>query len=170
MNHVFLLRSYLGLIKNRFVFSSVLTLFFCLLFNTAFAQTKLIAHKSHSGNVENFKKSLTHDLFDIECSNFGVAPTRVVENADLDSLIFISDWMAVMVTSNHCTDTYTDKHSLWRAGRDTVYHHALFSKQHSLDSIKLILQQQYFFNNPIDETIFIGYDNSENQQQQQGQH
>lgn len=148
-------------------FKYLILLFFCFGISFAFAQTKLIAHKSHSGNMDNFRKSLANDLFDIECSNFGVAPQSTIRNAKLDSLIFISKEMAIMVTSEHCSPVRPDgDEGLWKEGRDTVYNHPLFSNQHELDKIKNSLRKQYFFNNSIDDTVFIGYDNACSTQQQ----
>ncbi len=148
-----------------------LSLFFCLMLNIAFSQTKLIAHKSHSGSSQNFKKSLQYDLFDIQDSNFGMVPSRYIQNANLDSLIYISKTQAVMVTSNTCEDTYEETSSIWEAGRDTVINHPLFSKKHALDSIKIVLAQQFYFSNPIDSIVFIGYDNcTKEQNQEQSQH
>ncbi len=35
----------------------------------------------------------------------------------------------------------------------------LFSRNHSLDSIKQVLKNQYHFKNDTDKTVFVGYDN-----------
>src|SRR5215213_6963470 len=83
------------------------------------AQTKLIAHKSHSGTAATFKIAYETGSFDIENSNFGMAPERMVTNSSLDSVIFISDTVAIMVTSEYCrrrnsTQAATTK---WRAGK-----------------------------------------------------
>lgn len=138
----------------------------CLIYPlTTFAQTRLISHRSHSGSNANFILALESELFDMPFSNFGMAPQRNVRTAELDSVIFVSDSVAVMVTSNYCQwvtmgDTLdANFKSLWKAGRDTARHHVLFSRQHELDSIKLILKKQYHFRNPIDSVKFIGYDN-----------
>ncbi|MBP6432789.1 MAG: hypothetical protein KA319_13575 [Ferruginibacter sp.] len=129
-------------------------------------QTKKIAFKSHSGNMANFETTFSNNLFDMENSNFGVAPVREIIDAQLDSVIFICDTAAIMVTSQYCRkrDRVTrveQKQTLWSAGKDYVYHHPLFSRKHSLDSIKQVLQLQYYFKNPISKVVFIGYDNGE---------
>jgi len=129
------------------------------------AQTKKIAYKSHSGNNENFKLALENNLFDMENSNFGHAPQREVKTAQLDSVIFISDSLAIMVTSEYCTKTNPsnnkpiDNPRLWKAGQEKIYNHPLFSRKHSLDSIKTVLKKQYNFKNEIEKTVFVGYDN-----------
>jgi hypothetical protein len=143
----------------------ILVVTFILLASIGFAQTKKIAFKSHSGNMANYACAVSQNLFDIENSNFGVAPTREIIEAKLDSVIFICDTAVIMVTSSYCTkknwrSTIQEKTKLWKAGRETVYYHPLFSKKHSLDSIKNILKTQYYFKNPIDGVKFIGYDNT----------
>lgn len=134
----------------------------CCLFRVE-AQTKLIEFKSHSGNVSHFKTALEESIFGLERSNFGEAPMRTIRNAHLDSLIFLNDTAAVMVTSEICTrQTWRGDNRdsvIWKAGRDTVLYHPLFTQQHRLDSIQEVLDDQYHFNNEAKEVIFIGYDN-----------
>lgn len=138
------------------------TLFFSflLLAGTCFSQTKKIAYKSHSGNAAHYLTALHNNLFDMSCSNFGHAPNPIVKFAKLDSLIFVSDTEAVIVTSNICMNRSGSYSDVWSAGREKAKHHPLFSKKHSLDSIKNTLKQQYYFRNPIDSVVFVGYDNA----------
>ncbi|MBK8953483.1 MAG: hypothetical protein IPM85_15690 [Chitinophagaceae bacterium] len=83
----------------------------------------------------------------------------------MDSVIYVSDGMAIMVTSEYCTrvDRTTEKPlsdpKLWKAGRDSVFNHPLFSRNHSLDSIKKVLKEQYHFMKPAEKVVFVGYDN-----------
>ena len=125
------------------------------------AQTKIIAHKSHSGSDADFYYLFNNDAPELDHSNFGMAPERDVKESRLDSVIFIGDSVAVMVTSLYCTRRYYDdsKAKLWKAGKDTVFAHPLFSKQHALDSIKRELRKRYNFRNNIDSVKFINYDN-----------
>lgn len=123
------------------------------------AQTKLIAHKSHSGSFSNFKIALENNLFDMEASNFGAAPIELIQTARLDTLIYLSDSTAIMITSDICRQRRRGIESLWKAGRDTVYYHPLFRLQHKKDSIKEVLDKTYHFKNPADSVVFIGYDN-----------
>lgn len=138
----------------------------------AFSQTKLISHKSHSGSNVTFRTALESNLFDIGDSNLGEAPMRLIKNAQLDTVIFVSDEKAVMVTSEYCKDEFRfrinndeenkkekDLGELWRAGKDTVVNHPLFSRKHSLDSIKNVLKNEYHFQNDIEKVVFIGYEN-----------
>ncbi len=48
----------------------------------------------------------------------------------------------------------------WRPGRDTVFYHPLFSRKHALDSIRMVIKTEYYFQNDIDSTQFVGYDNA----------
>ena len=115
-------------------------LIFLLLTGNLFlsAQTKKIAFKSHSGSIENFQLALNNELFNMDNSNFGRGPEPEVVSAELDSIIFVSDSVAVMVTSQHCKVWYkpSEKATLWKAGKDTLINHPLFSHKHSLDSIR----------------------------------
>lgn len=142
-----------------------ITLFFgCMVSVVCFSQTKLISHKSHSGSDAEFRVALENKLFDIENSNLGQAPNRYERNAVLDSVIYISEEKAILVTSQFCVESDRDDYKIlsnkkWSAGKETVYHHTLFSKNHSLDSIKAVLKSQYSFRNDIDKVVFVGYDN-----------
>ncbi|MBK8953484.1 MAG: hypothetical protein IPM85_15695 [Chitinophagaceae bacterium] len=53
--------------------------FFVLGVSAVIAQTKKIAFKSHSGSAENFSIAFEENLFDMEFSNFGMAPQREVK-------------------------------------------------------------------------------------------
>jgi len=133
----------------------------------SFSQTKLISHKSHSGSDSNFRIALEKNLFDIGDSNLGDVPYREVKNAQLDTVIYISKGKSVMKTSEYCKienkyNRINEDKSLgnfWKKGTDTLLNHPLFSKKHSLDSIKNVLKQQFHFKNDIDKVIFIGFDN-----------
>ncbi len=118
-----------------------------------FGQTKVIAHKSHSGNTGTFKIAYETGLFDIDNSNLGMAPEPTVRSASLDSLIFLSDTSAVMVTSQHCSRW--ERTTKWSAGKDTLYNHFLFSKKNSIAYIKKYLKKNYHFQNPVDSVKFI---------------
>lgn len=143
-----------------------IVLFICLGFGNAPAQTKKIAYKSHSGSMENYQTALEENLFDMGSSNFGMAPEPFIQHAKLDSVICISENISIMVTSEYCIRKYRRTHSksdtsIWKAGRDTVYHHPIFSKRLSTDSMRKILDHEYYFRNPASEVVFTGF-NAEN--------
>lgn len=138
-----------------------------LFIRDSFTQTNLIFHKSHSGS-----KTAYSNGFPMHFSNFGAAPRQNVQTAVLDSVIYISDSIAVMITSVYCpkqsvrySQDQNENHRrtnyghLWSEGRDTVFNHPLFSHPHALDSIREVLREQYNFKNDIGTTTFVGYDN-----------
>lgn len=125
---------------------------------TCSAQTKLIAHKSHSGKTSDFHKAMKYTHSDFVSSNFGMAPRPTIKYAQLDTLRYISDSMVIMTTSNYCINRYTDSSRLWSAGVDTLYNHPLFSKKNALDTIKKELKETYFFKNSVDSVVFMGYE------------
>lgn len=140
-------------------------LFTLLLFTygSLFSQTKLINYKSHSGSSKNFKKTLHSNFFDKGESNFGMAPQRYVRNSKLDTVILLSDKVAVMVTSESCHYEDFDGRDksnaqLWSAGKDTVYDHEVFNSGKSVKEMKEIIKDNYFFTNSVDQIVFIGFD------------
>lgn len=139
------------------------SLVFALLFfigGGLFSQTKKIFHRSHSGKESRFKIILLSNLPDLEGSNFGQAPNRIVKSAKLDSVIFVSPEKAILVTSNYCQKRHEpgEEAKLWKAGREEANNHPLFSRQHALDSIKRELKN-YNFQNDLNSVVFVGYDN-----------
>ncbi|MFT5777784.1 MAG: hypothetical protein ACI837_000732 [Crocinitomicaceae bacterium] len=136
------------------------------------AQTDIIAFRSHSGNLSKFTGS-AHSI-DGLTTNFGMDPYRNVKTAALDTIRFLENGMAVMITSEYCREQNmfddNDKVNdcsprtayghLWSAGIDTMDNHPLFKRVHSLDSIKEVLKSTYNFQNSIDSVVFIGYDNA----------
>lgn len=139
----------------------------CFLFSSMllFGQTKKIAYKSHSGSTENFSYAVENDLFDMGNSNFGHAPQRDVVTAQLDSVIYVCDTLSILVTSEYCarinraTSKPVSDPLKWKAGREMAFHHPLFSRQHSLDSIKRVIREQYNFQNSVEKVVFVGFDN-----------
>lgn len=129
------------------------------------SQTRLIAHKSHSGSKRTFARALENTKSSILTSNFGMAPQRFVRNSNLDSVILLSNNTAIMVTSESCNWEEFDgrdksSKQLWSAGRDTVYDHPVFTSKNSLSTIKHTLKEEYFFSNPINSIVFIGFDST----------
>jgi hypothetical protein len=130
----------------------------CLLLAlTSIAQTNIIRHKSHSGSMASFYSAVEPEA--TETPDFGRGPEEYVRTAALDSVIFISDSVSVMITSNYCNRPRNGTTNKWSAGKDTIINHPLFSHQHSLDSIKKVLFSHYYFVNPVDSVRFIGFDN-----------
>ncbi len=147
-------------------FSFIFPLILCFSTLSSFGQTKLIAHKSHGGTNQNFNSVLESSIFDLSGSNFGQAPEILVRTARLDTIMFLNDTSAVMITSHYCKEHYSlsNQASFWEPGKDTVHHHPLFSKKNTLDEIKATLAEDYYFRNPPETVVFIGHSNEEKTQ------
>lgn len=119
-------------------------------------QTKLIAHKSHSGSAETFETALKNDFFDLESSNFGEAPFHKRPERILDSVVFISDTITVLVCSNKSNSpgNQSEKYAI------TLSNHPIVSKKHSKKKIKTFLKEEYNFQNSLDSVPFIEYKDS----------
>ena len=75
---------------------------FSLFVGNSFSQTKLIAHKSHSGSDKNFRIAIEANLFDSNNANFGEIVNEYTENYEkIDSIIKISPTKIVRVKSNY---------------------------------------------------------------------
>ena len=136
---------------------TIITLTLLSFSSLSFCQTKLIAHKRYGGNHVNFKASNW-----IKSSNLGMAPTRLVKNARLDSVILINDKQAVMVTSEVCTEEdhggrATGYSNVWKPGRDTVFNHVLFNGKNNEEEIRTVLGRQYNFRNEPTNVVLVGF-------------
>ncbi|UKN00956.1 hypothetical protein K6119_14570 [Paracrocinitomix mangrovi] len=128
------------------------------------AQTKLIAFKSHSGNMNYFISAIESNSFDMEPHNLGMAPRKIVQFAQLDTVVKVNDSTAILVTTDKCKDEYRPHidPSIWKEGTDTVYNHPLWTCGNK-DSIKDVVKRDFHFSNNIDSTVFIGFDQIEEQ-------
>ena len=152
------LKEYSKLIAMRQLFFFLL----CAVTSVSFAQTKKIAFKSHSGNNANFSIALEEKMFYMDESNFGLGPLREVTTRSLDSVIYISKSMTVLVISTYLTQERSPikaNPSFEGSVKDTVYNHPLFSQKHSLDSIKSVLKRDNQYEQSAKATVFIGFDN-----------
>jgi hypothetical protein len=126
---------------------------------SSFAQTKAIAFKSHSGNMNNFSIALESNFFGNEESNFGLPSS--IKTYRLDSVIYVSDTVSVIVYRFYSRQFNEPKDSarFIRSSKDSLFNHPLFSKKHSMDSIKTVLKKTGRYDNNINNTVFVGYDN-----------
>ena len=127
------------------------------------SQTKIIAHKSHSGSVKNFSKAYKNNLFDINRSNFGGPFIQPVFY--LDTVIAVNDSTTILKTKspNFCsikgTDVQKSDPSNYTYRSETVYNHPLFIRNNTVKSIKSSTRNEYFYDysNSINEVVFIGF-------------
>ncbi|MGG9963625.1 hypothetical protein [Ferruginibacter sp. SUN106] len=130
-----------------------------ILTTSSFAQTKAIAFKSHSGNMNNFSIALEHGLFSNEESNFGLPSS--IKTYRLDSVIYVSEEVSVIVYRfyNRRFNEPKDSAKFIRSYKDSLFNDPLFSKKHALDSIKTVLKKTGRYDYPINNAVFVGYDN-----------
>jgi len=147
---------------------TILTLLFAFVSYNSLAQTKLIAHKSHSGKTSTFRTAIEGNLFGINNSNFGVISKALVK---LDSVIYLGGNKVMMVKRNfYYTSNYPDTIQMkdtknWRITRNRVESDPIFSNIHSLSNIKKqLLQKKEYIN--INQTVFIGFDNKKPKKRQ----
>jgi len=127
------------------------------------AQTKVIAHKSHSGSKSSFSKAYKNSLFDMNRSNFGLPGNENV--LVLDSVIAVNDSVTIikMRESIVCYPYGTSYEKLkekdYKSKTFTVTNHELLFKDNPLKLIKAAKKNRYpiWFPNPIDEVVFIGF-------------
>ncbi|MFI5172954.1 MAG: hypothetical protein ACHQFW_11215, partial [Chitinophagales bacterium] len=121
------------------------------------AQTKKIAHKRHSGNEATFLIALKTNDFVIANSNFGLAPGMEYMGKTLDSVISISDSTTVFVTHQTWPLTNNSSNDTLVQIRDTIYSAQIISPTMSLDSVKTIINRDFYFYIPTDTVKYIGF-------------
>jgi hypothetical protein len=126
------------------------------------AQTKVIAHKSHSGSRNSFMKAYQKNLFDINRSNFGLPGNKTI--VVLDKVVALNDSITVLkmresVVCYPFQMSYKKlKDSDFKPKVDTLKNHKIFNRKNSVAAIKAF--KNYYpvqFNNSIDSVSFIGF-------------
>lgn len=130
----------------------ILSIFISII-TPGFTQTKLIAHKSHSGKTSNFRTAMETNSSDLNSSNFGVPPKRYFPK--IDTVKYISDSITII------TNRYVSfRHKTLYRTYDTIYNHFLFKKGTSIDNLKKAIEEEFEFDNSSDSIVFIGFDKS----------
>lgn len=166
------------------IMKTLLTIVTLAISTFSFSQTDIIEMRSRSASLERYEHNVKSISSYHVPSNFGAAPTMRVQTAVLDSVKSISDSVTVMYTSNYCArlprtrelveQERNKQHgrgpekiyqaqgigNLWEPGADTIVNHPLFANVHSLDSVKEVIDNDYYFNLPSDSITFIGFDNA----------
>lgn len=130
----------------------------------AHAQTKLIAHKSHSGSASTFSKAYQDGLFAIQNANFGLPGNNNIQV--LDTVIALNDSVTLfkyresIVCHRWGTDYKQLSGSDFQAKVDTVVNHPIFNRKNTLKFVKsAATPYPIWFVNLIDEVVFIGFKN-----------
>lgn len=118
----------------------------CLFSITGYAQTKLIAFRSHSGNNANFRTAVEKDLFDIGNSNFGL-----VEREKVDSVVKVSGTRIIIIRKFYGSIDKVQRDTLTKANAGDFFAAA------SVESFKKALRKKYQRATSYN-TTFIGFD------------
>jgi len=118
------------------------------------AQTKLIAHKSHSGSLNHFKTALEGNLFDMDISNFGGGPLVRMKQR-LDSLVRVDDTTVVMHMSTFIVERYDTVAACSIHDREMIF--TEYSNVEYEDDALDLLKNNTQFDFPVTETKIIGY-------------
>ena len=127
------------------------------------AQTKIIAHKSHSGTKSTFSKAYKNNLFNSNHSNFGLPDDSKI--VVIDSIIAIDEATTLIKMREtkkeyqYGTDYKKLKASDFEKKTKQFIKHDLLFKNNSLEVIirRFRSQFQIPFSNPVEEIIFIGF-------------
>jgi uncharacterized protein YifE (UPF0438 family) len=139
------------------------SIFSFILLTPYWAQTKIIAHKSHSGSTHQFSKLLASNKLHSN-SNFGIAcfDHLVIY---LDSVVAVNDSTTLLykkeVIQNTCNVQLQSMNSPKKSNTkiDTLINHPLFRNRGNLDAIKANLKQSYVYANDMNKVFFRGFDN-----------
>ena len=147
------------LLNEKIKFFIVSTLF---ILSTSFAQTKVIAHKSHSGTNRTFTKAYKKQLFDQNQSNFGLPGNENI--IVLDTIIAVNDSIITLkiresIVCYRYGTTYKDlKKADFNSKTITLKNHKIINKKSTitfLKSNKSIYPLR--FNNSLDGVVFVGF-------------
>ena len=126
------------------------------------AQTKVIAHKSHSGSKATFKKAYQRNLFDLNQSNFGLPDNKNIYI--LDKVVALNDSITLLqiresVVCYPFNMNYKKlKKSDFKTRTDTLKNHKIFNKKNTISFIKSAKRPyRVWFSNPIDSVAFVGF-------------
>ena len=136
---------------------------------TLSAQTKKIAFESHSGNLENFNMALGNELFDNGESDYGLPASKKAYK--LDSVIFISDTVSILVSKEYIRPWDAKSDSLDKlvgVKKDTMYNDPFFSRKYLLDSIKKMVDKRGLYET-TSKTKFVGFDNKKSGMKKSGE-
>lgn len=125
------------------------------------AQTKMISHKSHSGTKATFKKAIYLNRKDLSASNFGGPHTKSISLLDEVKVISKDKVVLKIRKSNTCiiyhTNYKTMKPNEFKVVYDTLTNHPVLNKKNPISLIKSRKDEFMFYDNPIIEVKFIGF-------------
>jgi hypothetical protein len=154
--------------KNVFIGFALLFILVCK------AQTKLISHKSHSGNNYNFRISVEKNLFDIDEYNLGEMPIRTETYNTLDTVICLSKTKIIRITSEY-TQRYNKRNNkkytvaeLVKIRKDTFEIVPKSKKRLTIAQVKQTFDSLKIYKNNTDSTVFSGFDKKSKKTKKKG--
>lgn len=143
-------------------------IFILIIFSSvAFSQTKIIAHKSHSGSSKHFSKLLKKKGSSATNGNFGLPGNQNI--ILLDSVIAVNDSITVLKIreSNVCYPYYEMPNykklddSDFKYKTDTLVNNSIWNKNNSEVFIRNAEgsrnELRIWFENPFSEVVLIGF-------------
>ncbi len=122
------------------------------------AQTKAIAYKSHSGSAANYGYALNTDPYLITDAGFGLPSHRSYHF--IKEVRYLKRNTAVLVSAVYQGDFVQMKDTVFVQNMyDTVFNKSLFKESVTLDSLKILLQRKYHYDNGFEAVQFVGFDN-----------
>lgn len=130
-------------------FLSIITFFIS---TACFSQTKLIAHKSHSGSYANFRLAMNKNLFDIGQSNFGIV-VKIIKNT-VDTVSLNNNTIIL----HRKVEQELNGKIIKKAFVTTInkYNQPQFFKVNNKEGLKELIKKTYGFD--TDSASFIGFD------------
>jgi hypothetical protein len=123
----------------------------CLFSITAFAQTKLISFRSHSGSNANFRTAVEHDLYDLPNSNFGYPLVT-----QIDTIIRVSNDRIVVLKKSYYQGSHGGPQYFSRETLTKAKASELFAAT-NMQSLKAAVKKKYDWAE-VDSTLYIGFD------------
>lgn len=117
-----------------------------------FSQTKLIAYKSHSGNLDHFETSVSKNLFDANDSNLGLPPTIL----KIDSVIFLENNKAKIISQ---TKRFSREEGVRRVETIPFKNSGKHIDKVLIDSL---IYRNYDFISNKDSIVFLKYNQKKN--------
>ena len=128
-----------------------------------FSQTKLIAHKSHSGSDQTFALAAENNLF--ENDNLGLGRMEIETIANLDSVVYVSKDKVIVFSSEYTQRYYQafkqkcTRDELTKLRKDTVtIRPKSLKKGLTILEVQAKLDSSKIYKNDLTKTKFIDFD------------
>ena len=141
-------------------FVILLVLFLSLI---GYSQTKLIAHRSHSGSDQSFAVAVQNELFNGD--NLGLGRMEIQEVNNLDSIVYLSNDKVIAYSSNYTQRYYPQydkkcsRDELTKLKIDTLHiKPKLFKKGLTILDVKATIDKSKMYNNDLSLVKYKDFD------------